>query len=121
MDLAEREWRGLRELLDTALSLTPEARSAWLEALKPEPASLKALLIDLLAREDLRESGAFLSALPKLAPGAAPDPDGSPGLIIGPYRLERSIGSGGMASVWLADCIARWRSSCPIAAPHCPP
>jgi serine/threonine protein kinase len=105
MDLAESEWQRLSELLDTALSLPPEARSSWLEDLSAEHESLKALLSNLLAREDLRETGDFLNTLPKLAPAVPQGADGWEGLLIGPYRLERSIGSGGMASVWLAERI----------------
>jgi serine/threonine-protein kinase len=107
MNLAESEWQRLSELLDTALSLPPEARSSWLVGVNAEPESLKALLSNLLAREDLGETGDFLSTLPKLAPGVMQGADGWAGLIIGPYRLERSIGSGGMASVWLAERIDR--------------
>jgi eukaryotic-like serine/threonine-protein kinase len=104
MDFAEHEWRSLSRLLDTVLSLPREARQSWLESLTVEHDSIKPLLIDLLAREDLRETGDFLATLPKFmdhSPNYGADV--AIGQIIGPYRLLQSIGSGGMGSVWLAE------------------
>jgi serine/threonine-protein kinase len=89
----------LSELLDTALELPAEDRERWLESLPPEHSALKPRLRALLARAASIETSDFLDTLPKVDG----DEDAAAGDEIGPYRLIREIGVGGMGAVWLAE------------------
>src|SRR5262249_10217854 len=105
MAIAARDWLQLSRLLDTALSLAPGERVQWIAGLDAEHAPLKGVLQELLARDDLVETGGFLATLPKLTRDAVRVhlPGAATGDQIGPYVLERQLGAGGMASVWLAE------------------
>jgi eukaryotic-like serine/threonine-protein kinase len=92
----------LLRLLDAALDLPAESRAAWLESLGPAQAHLLPRLRGLLARLDDVESRDFLGRLPPIEPEPEPPGGNAEGARVGPYRLERRIGAGGMGTVWLA-------------------
>ncbi len=98
--------RRVNALLEAALALSPGERGAWMRSLPEREQELLPLLRSLLARADTGSGDAFLREPPDFAAmseaGFAPDAAGD---TVGPYRLLRELGSGGMATVWLAERI----------------
>ena len=100
MSLSGSDWVKLNKLLDDALDLDPAQRGQWMESLPPEYESLRDTLRSLLFRQAdvetldvLRRAPSFQLTEPQLATND----------LVGPYRLLRPLGAGGMATVWLAE------------------
>src|SRR5882724_6729331 len=88
-------WTEVEHHFDHVLELEPEAREKWLAEMsttRPDIAKdVRALLAKL---EELDAEGFLLGS---------PYPVFVAGTVVGPYRLIREIGHGGMSSVWLAE------------------
>ena len=95
----------INALLEAALALPENERDQWLRALPPEQQPFAPLLGALLARASI-ETDEFMQQPVALTADAVLDHDvaaDQAGDEVGPYRLIRELGAGGMATVWLAE------------------
>src|SRR5215813_6324678 len=96
--LSPDQWKALSPFLDKALSLSGDARAAWLASLKEQDAFLAKQLEALLNEHIAAEQESFLQTAP-----VTPFGEQRAGQVVGAYTLVSPIGHGGMGTVWLAE------------------
>ena len=97
------DWQELSSLYERADVLDAKGLADFLVQLREEKHRLLDQLERMLAARARIATDPFLEALPRLFTPVPSLSAWTEGSLVGPYRLIRPIGAGGMAEVWLAE------------------
>ena len=95
--MAPKRWERIKQVLEECLERPPEERTAYLDGACGEDREMRREVESLVSSY---ESAGDLLEEPALGRGEEPEP--CEGRQVGPYRILREIGEGGMARVYLA-------------------
>jgi Tol biopolymer transport system component/serine/threonine protein kinase/Tfp pilus assembly protein PilF len=100
--MTPERWQQIKALLESALEREPRDRNAFLNEVCAGDPALRAELEALI--ESHNRAGDFIeSPAYQVMAGSLVETDLVPGRAIGPYRIVRRLGAGGMGDVYLAE------------------
>ncbi len=95
-------WRRLEPALDAALELEGDARARFLAQLAESDVEVHHAVCEVLSKDPALFSGTVHTLAATLLPSSLPSAL-SAGTHVGPYRVTRLIGEGGMGAVYYAE------------------
>jgi serine/threonine protein kinase/Tfp pilus assembly protein PilF len=101
-DMTPARWQEVSAALDVVLALDEDSRRVYLSELAAKDERLSEEVASLLAALAAAGSGFLSTSAAETLLGPRPVSGLESGLRVGPYELERLLGAGGMAEVWLA-------------------
>lgn len=96
-------WDRVSDVLSAAFALPAEQRGAYVAEACGDDDTLRAEVAELLAEDLEATQEKFLEPVGLIEVGDEQTPDKYIGRDVGPYRIEKLIGKGGMARVYLAQ------------------
>lgn len=100
--MIDQRWRQIKDILAAVLELEPDRRAAYLDEACAGDAALRAEVEEYLQYEPEASERLPVTRWSDFEAGVEPVPEAAPERL-GPYRILRELGQGGMGIVYLAE------------------